>query len=343
MIWAALALMTAVAAALLLAPLQRRSGEAAPRTAYDREIYRDQLAEVERDAQRGLIGETEAAAARTEIGRRLLASADRPETPRKRFESIRTVIALAIAAPAAALALYLTLGAPQLATRIASAPPSDLSSLAAQLAEKVQERPDDPRGWMLLGRTLRTLERFEEAANALGRAAALAPNDAGLAAEHGEMLSFAADGRITPESRDAFATALRIDPREPRARYYLGLADAQDGNARGALERWLALEADSPPDAPWRAMLAARITQLQSELGITAENRGEVIRGMVEGLARRLQDQPDDADGWLRLARAYMVLGETDKARAALARLEKLRPGDADAKALAAELAHRQP
>src|SRR4029079_15921363 len=131
MIWAALALMTAVAAALLLAPLLRRSGEAAPRTAYDREIYRDQLAEVERDAQRGLIGETAAAAARTEIGRRLLASADRPDTPRKRFESIRTVIALAIAAPAAALALYLTLGAPQLATRIASPPPSDLSSLAA--------------------------------------------------------------------------------------------------------------------------------------------------------------------------------------------------------------------
>lgn len=337
MIWAALALMTAVAAALLLVPLLRRSGEPAPRTAYDREIYRDQLAEVERDAQRGLIGETEAAAARTEISRRLLASADRPEAPRKRFESIRTVVALAIAAPAAALALYLALGAPELGKRTVSAP-NDLSSLVAQLAEKVQERPDDPRGWLLLGRSLRTLERFDEAANALGRAAALAPNDAGLAAEHGEVLSFAADGRITSESRDAFAAAMRIDPKEPRARYYLGLADAQDGNARGALERWLALEADSPPDAPWRAMLTARIAQLQSELGITAENRGDVIRSMVEGLARRLQDQPDDADGWLRLARAYTVLGETDKARAALARLQTLRPDDADAKALAAEL-----
>ena len=342
MIWAALALMTALAAALLLVPLLRRSGDAAPRTAYDREIYRDQLAEVERDAQRGLIGDAEAAAARTEIGRRLLASADRPEAPRARFGSARTVIGLAIAAPAAALALYLTLGAPELGKRTVPAP-SDLSSLVAQLADKVQERPNDARGWMLLGRTLRSLERFEAAANALGRAATLAPNDAGLAAEHGEVLSFVADGRITKEARDAFAAALRIDPREPRARYYLGLADAQDGNARGALERWLALDGDSPPDAPWRAMLAERIAQLQSELGITAENRGEAIRGMVERLAQRLQDQPDDADGWLRLARAYTVLGETEKARTALARLQTLRPDDADAKALAAELARRQP
>lgn len=338
-LWIALALMTAVAAALLCIPLLRRSGEAAPRADYDREVYRDQLAELDRDAARGLIGDSETAAARAEIGRRLIASADRPDAKTApRLGSGRIVVALAIAAPAAALALYFALGAPELATRTASGPPADMASLVAQLAEKMKDRPGDLRGWLLLGRSYRSLERFDAAADALGHASALAPDDAALAAEFGEVLIFAADGRVGKEARDAFEAALRVDPKEPRARYYLGLADAQDGNPRGALERWLALEADLPPDAPWRAMLAEHIQQLQTEAGITPENRTAMIRGMVERLAERLEQQPDDADGWLRLARSYMVLGEAAKAKDALAKAERLRPDDAAVKALATEL-----
>lgn len=338
MIWLALGAMTALAAVLLIAPLARRSRAAARRADYDREIYRDQLAELERDKARGLIGEAEAEAARTEIARRLLATADQPESGSARAGSRAMLAALAVAAPAAALVLYLLLGAPQLATRDASAPQTDMASLVARLAERMRERPGDQPGWALLGRSYRSLERFDAAAEALGRASALAPNDAGLAAEFGEMLAFAADGRVGKEARDAFEAALRVDAKEPRARYYLGLGDAQDGDARGAMERWLALEADSPPDAPWRAMLSARIQELAAELGITRENRDQMIRGMVENLAARLAQQPDDPDGWLRLARSYLVLGEPAKARDALAHLQRLRPDDPQAKALAAEL-----
>jgi len=345
-LWIALALMTAAAAALLCIPLLRRSGTAAPRADYDREVYRDQLAELDRDAARGLIGESETAAARAEIARRLIASADRPDAktaPRLGSGSGRIVAALAIAAPAAALALYLALGAPELATRTTSGPPADMAALVAELAEKMKDRPGDLRGWLLLGRSYRSLERFDAAADALGHASALAPDDAALAAEFGEVLIFAADGRVGKEARDAFEAALRVDAKEPRARYYLGLADAQDGNPRGALERWLALEADSAPDAPWRAMLAEHIQQLQTEAGITPENRTAMIRGMVERLAERLAQQPDDADGWLRLARSYMVLGEAAKAKDALAKAEKLRPDDAGVKALATELDRKTP
>jgi cytochrome c-type biogenesis protein CcmH len=147
--------------------------------------------------------------------------------------------------------------------------------------------------------------------------------------------------------------ALALDPTEPRSRFYQAMGEAQAGRAREALNLLVALEADTPPDAVWRPVVAARIERLARELGLdparvpgraepppaqqaerapppgmSAEDQQKMIRGMVEGLAARLAKEPNDPDGWARLGRSYTVLGEHEKAREAWRRAAELKPDD---------------
>ncbi len=347
-LFAALAGMALIVVLCILIPLLRPSAPPRPRAEHDVEIYRDQLAEVERDRARGLVTEGQLEASRTEIGRRLLAAdaARRETTERREAPHARAILAAVLAAllPLAAGGLYVWQGAPtgpepEAADARAPEHDADMTTLVERLVERMKERPDDARGWRLLGRSLASLERFSEAAGAYGRAVELLPADADLKSLQGEALAAANRGTVTPEAERLFAAALRIDPKEPRSRFYLGLAALQSGDRDGALARWRALEAASPEDADWLPMLRRRIASLapESESGPTREDiaaaremlpeeRARMIRGMVEGLAARLKDDPDDAEGWARLARSWRVLGEAEKEREALAALARLLP-----------------
>ena len=347
-LFAALVGMALIVVLCVLIPLLRPSAPPRPRAEHDVEIYRDQLAEVERDRARGLVTEGQLEASRTEIGRRLLAAdAARQQTTESReAPHARAVLAAVLAAllPLAAGGLYVWQGAPpgpepEAADARPAEHDADVTTLVERLAQRMKERPDDARGWRLLGRSLASLERFSEAAGAYGRAAELLPADADLKSLQGEALAAANRGTVTPEAERLFAAALRIDPKEPRSHFYLGLAALQSGDRDGALARWRALEAASPEDADWLPMLRRRIASLApgSEPGPTREDvaaaeemlpeeRAQMIRGMVEGLAARLKDDPDDAEGWARLARSWRVLGEAKKEREALAALARLLP-----------------
>lgn len=354
-LWIVLGAMTVVALSLVLLPLVRPSAKAPPRSAYELEIYRDQVVEIEREVARGLLSADQAEAARVEIGRRALAAAEgarttaqAPTTPRLRWRSaVAGVLACGLAA-----GLYVAVGSPHLADPAASAP--DMAGLVARLQARMEQNPDDPRGWALLGQSLVGLRRFTEAAEAYGRAVALVPDDADLLSRYGEALTFAANGVVTPKAQGAFGAAIEINPDGPRARYYLGVADYQAGRTRQALDRWRALEADSPPDAPWLTLLRPRMETLAKQLGedppepsaaprgptaedvrnaqsMSQEDRLAMIRSMVDGLAARLESEPDDFDGWMRLGRSYAVLDEHAKSRDAYARAAALRPDSAAA------------
>ena len=166
----------------------------------------------------------------------------------------------------------------------------------------------------------------------------------------------AADGQVTPGARAAFDTALAQEPREPRARFYIALAALQSGDPERAVRLWLALEAETAADAPWRPILERRIREaaeahdidvsalraaqsdgaasppgpskeaVEAAREMTPEQRAEMIRGMVERLASRLADQPDDLEGWRRLGRAYSVLGEAGKSADAYGKAAALAP-----------------
>jgi len=255
------------------------------------------------------------------------------------------VLAAAVAVIIAGIGLttYFAVGRPELASRALSGlDANDFRALMATLSRRMHERPDDAQGWALLGRGYLALNAPDEAAKALARAIQLGEKTgavpASLYSAYGEALVESAGG-ITPEAEKAFQTALQQDAHEPGARYYLGLAARARGQKDEALKYWEGLLADAPANAPWRPALVDQVAALKAEQVEQGKIASPDIAAMVQGLAQRLEKNPDDLEGWMRLVRAYAVLGEPDKAKSALARARSQFARDATAQESLAALA----
>lgn len=333
------AALTGLALWLMLRPL-RAGSQAAEADMGDSEValYRDQLDEIERDLERGIIGAGEAESARIEVSRRLLA-ADEERTRMRRTGTADprwrkgTALVLALAVPALAIIVYLAEGSPGMEGRPfaerMNVPPEELplEGLVLRIERHLKKEPDDLRGWELVAPVYLQLGRFEEAANAWSRAMMVDGVTSGRLAARGEARVMANDGLVGPAALRDFERAVEIDPQEPRAQYFLGVAELDAGNRDAALERWKKLLASAPEDAPWAAALRARIASVERGPTMSAADE-PMIRGMVEGLATRLQENPDDLDGWLRLIRSYKVLNEPAMAREAIAGARTAFAGD---------------
>jgi cytochrome c-type biogenesis protein CcmH len=360
-----LALLTTATVGALLWPLLRpRAPDPIARLDNDLAIYHDQLAELQKEREAGTLSDSEASAATTEIARRILQASDSsgPRAPglsgaegsrpaSSSFFRKALPAALCLLIPAFALGTYLNFGAPQLPAQ----PFADRTPSTAR-PQQTASLPD-----------LITRARARLAA---------APGDPEAMSSLAELLTAEAQGTVTKEARELFETAARTDPDDPRAGFYLGLHQAQSGDSRAALERWLALAARHPADAPFQIMLKAEIERVAKDaklpvpeirtqpaagpmLGapsapgpnqdqveamgrLTPEQRQQAIRSMVDGLAEKLKDNPQDRDGWLRLARARMVLGQSDQSAEALAKADQIKPLDARGLADWAEALVRQ-
>jgi cytochrome c-type biogenesis protein CcmH len=326
LLWIVCAAMALLAAALIARPLMAGSG--ARRAVSASSIYRDQLKELEREVARGDMAAAQAEDARREIARRLLAAdtVERRSATGGWKSDGRVGMALAIIVPVGAIGLYAALGSPglpgqPLAERDMNAAmqQAPLDEIAEQLFQKLAMDPGHADGWVLLGRTYLRLERFDEAASAFERAIALlgagAPAD--LFSSWGEALTLAAGRRVTPEAAAAFEEAVKRDPRDAPARYYLAIQKAQAGDTAGAIAGLEALLADTPEDAAQRALIQARIAELSGAGEAPRDN--EAIQGMVASLAAKLEAEPQNLDGWLLLLTSYVRLEEPEKAKAALA------------------------
>jgi cytochrome c-type biogenesis protein CcmH len=335
-LWFVFALMTAGAAFAVLWPLGRR---ARPQGGSETIVYRDQLVEVERDVTVGLIGAPEAAAARVEIGRRLLEAADaesnQPVSTNIRSRRAVAVIAL-VGIPLVALAFYLPLGSPSLpdfplSERARAADPTQpLDNLVAQVESHLEKNPTDGRGWLVLAPVLAKVGRFDDAARAYRNAITYSGETSERRADLGAAIAGAANGIVTADAKKEFDRAIALDPQEVKARYFLGVAAVQDGRTADAAKMWQAMLANAPADAPWRGLVQDALTRvggtepaladsdLTAAKGMSAADRSTMIHGMVDRLATRLKQNGNDVEGWLRLVRAYMVLGDQDKARSAL-------------------------
>ena len=333
-IWIVFAAMTVVLVALLLRPLRRGGRPAQPRAAFGQAVFRDQLAELERDVARGAIGAAEAAAARNEIARRLIGESESAGAPVK---SSRWAPWLAAAlVPIIALPLYLHFGSPglkdvPLAERLTNAVANDdFDALVAKVEAHLAANPHDVQGWSVIAPAYKSARRYGDAANAYANVLRFSAPTADLYANYAEMLVYANGGMVTAEAANGFSEALKLEPRHPAARFFSGLAYKQEGKTREALQTWKALLDDSPADAPWRPGLEREIADLSGVKApvlsdeqvaaagtMNAQDRQTMIHSMVDGLEARLQSNGDDFDGWQRLIRARAVLGEMDKAKAA--------------------------
>lgn len=329
LIFLAFAALTGIALWLLLRPL-RAGAAVADEGESEVAIYRDQLAEIARDLERGAIAGAEAEAARVEVSRRLIAADEARQAARSadgagdaRWRK-GTALALALGLPAFALAVYLAEGSPgmgdhPIAARM-EAPADELpvEGLVARVERRLKEQPEDVQGWETIAPAYLMLGRTDDAAHAWTRAMMAGGVTPARLAARGEALVLGNDGVVGSSAKADFEEAVKLDPDEPRAQYYLGAAELDAGDRDAALSRWKSLLAGAPEDAPWAPALRARIAAAEGRPVISAEDE-PMIRGMVEGLATRLEDEPDDIEGWLRLIRSYGVLQENDKAAKALA------------------------
>ena len=310
-------------------------------------VHRRQLDEIEDLAARGLLPEGEVRAARAEAGRRLLAAADTTIAPQS-AAGRRLALAAAVVAPLLALGAYFVVGAPDqkdqpYAARLAEWRSGDLERLdmprlAAILRAITLERPNDAEAYYKLASVELGQGDAIAAGTALRRAVQIAPERADLWALLGESFVVQAEGRVDGDARTAFSEALKRDPTSISARYFLSRAEIQDGRVAEGLAGWRALLAALPSagssEQAVRAALTAEIAAVEKAGALPTATPAPqpqpgipddaAIRGMVEGLAARLETQPDDPEGWVRLVRAWTVLGETANRDAALSRARQL-------------------
>jgi cytochrome c-type biogenesis protein CcmH len=350
-LWFVFALMTIAAIFAVLWPLGR--GVRPERDGSEAAVYRDQLAEIDRDAAAGLIGASEAAAARVEIGRRLLAAVDDQRGPpvasNLRLRRTAAIIALVVL-PLVAAAVYVPLGSPRLGdfplAERARAPNATqpLDNLVAQVEQHLEKNPTDGRGWSVLAPVLLRLGRFDDAVRAYRNSITYNGDSAERRSDLGEAMAGAAGGVVTADAKAEFERGLAFNADDVKANYFLGLAAEQDGRPSEAATIWRAMLARAPPGAPWRPLLQAAVARIGGGSGapvlsddavaaakdMNEADRGAMIRGMVDRLASRLKQNGDDVEGWLRLVRAYMVMGDRDRAKGALTDARQAVANDAE-------------
>ncbi|MAZ82666.1 MAG: c-type cytochrome biogenesis protein CcmI [Hoeflea sp.] len=363
--WIIAAFMTFAACLALLLPLlgRRNAGVASASEAHDVEVYRDQLAEIERDHAEGLINAQEADTARAEIGRRLLGAARKVEKGEAQEKPRRTghryvAAAILILIPLAAVPAYLELGAPgaqqqPLSARLSQDPESsDISVLVANAEHHLATNPDDGRGWDVLAPIYLRMGRVEDAENAFRKAIALLGPSATRQAGLGEALVTQSGGIVTEEARLIFQSARELDPEDPRPAFFLAMAKAQEGQTDEARRQFQSLIDRSTPDAPWIPAIErqlASLDQAEDNEGVTGptpaeiaaaaagkspEERDEMIRSMVSTLETRLARDPKNFDGWQMLIRSHAVLGDQASAQRSLNRALSVFPAAPQAPAL---------
>lgn len=298
-------------------------------------------------------------------------SPDRSRRPRPGTLALGGAALIALAAVGVAIVRSRAPDAPPANSQAAAGPAGNVGDMITQLEAKLKGNTTDANGWRLLGWSYFETGRYAESAGAYRTAATIDPTRAEYWSALGEATVLAGKSGISAPAAEAFRKALAIDPKDPRARYFVGVKKDIDGDHKGAVDDWIALLKDTPAGAPWEAdvrQLVARVAadhkidvagrvpapaappasspssaaavatngipgptreQMMAASQLPAGQQDAMVRGMVDGLARRLATNPRDADGWIRLMRAHMVLGEQAAARGALASARAAFAGDA--------------
>ena len=381
-LWIILTVMIALAAAGLTIPLVRRYEQRPQARTVD--ILKGQLSEVDGQVAANLIEPAEAEALRSEIKRRILVEDRDAGTAARPFpQTAMSWVALGLVAivTLCATALYAMMGHPELtssaATTVASAPDpqaasadskshsmGEVASMISSLETKLQQNPGDAQGWQMLAWSYMRTGRPADAAKAYAKAVAIDPNNVEYLSAQGEAM-VQSEGKVSDEAAAIFRRALKGDPADPRARYFLAIHRDQTGDHKGAMDDFVALLKSAPPDAPWASQVRTYVEDLAKEqhVDLTGKlppapaapgpnsaqvaaagnmsdaDRQAMIHSMVDKLAGELKANPKNTGGWVRLMRARMVLGEGQQAAQDYKQAHAAFAGDAAAQAALQEAA----
>jgi cytochrome c-type biogenesis protein CcmH len=357
MIWFVFALLTGAAVAVLLWPLTGPPPETREDAA-DVAFYRAQIAEIDAESSRSEVAADDAEAAKLLAGRRLLA-ATKEETalgdaPRARRIAILLIV---LGAPLIALGLYARVGRPNLpdmpiASRtVAPQSPQNQKSLA-ELEADLAAHPKDGKALEQITPLYLEAGRYDDAVRTSKAAIDRLGESPERLVKYAEALSYANDGEFSPEAVTQLERARKLAPGYLLARYYLGLAAAQQGEVEKAKKIWTAMLPELSDGSKAKKDLLDKLALLDAPAegaapgsppnAASADQQQKSIQAMVDAAAQRLAVKGGSAAEWARLIRSYKVLNEPDKAREALDRARKALSGDAAAQgefyALAREL-----
>ncbi len=368
-LWIIFACLTLVTIAVLLVPIYRRKSDiSVERSSFDIAVYKDQLAEVERELARNIISAEEAESTRFDIQKRILAAAEeKKNTPAATRPKSTLIILFGTAlVPLFSLLLYLDLGSPTvpdfpLAARTdiqetAGGTIPSMEEIIPRLQEHLAQNPDDLEGLSMLARSLMSIEDYVEAAAVHYKIYEITGDLQNLS-DYAETSLLSNEMMVTPDILQIFKDISATDPLDPRSRFYIGLASLQEDNVLEALQQWVDLRHVSPAGAPWLPALEQQISEtatnaeinssaivpsasaqdlastitfegpsaadVENAASMSKQDQNEMIKGMVQNLADRLAESPDDVEGWTKLERAYTVLGELDKAAEAARMIQK--------------------
>lgn len=352
-LWSVLFMLLVATLLVVLRPLFRPSRFAVG--GEDTEVFAAQLDELEADRARGLIGERDAEAARTEIARRLLRARGGRATgasPLARRGVIAALVAVFVVA--FSLGTYLTIGSPlygdqPLAARITPMGEDDLDVLIARAEEELARNPEDGRGWLVIAPVYQRLGRFADAAAAYGNVNRILGETPQWLTAQAENLVYETKGEVGADAAALFERALAADPDTVRAAIFLAIAARQGGDLDGAERRWQALLDKSEGTEPWLEITRAEYARMDRPVPAAAAapappagNAGatpQMVEAMVASLAGRLAAEGGSVEEWVRLVRSYTVLGRTAEAEATVeAAMAALSGADREAFAAAPEV-----
>lgn len=278
--WIIASLLVAGALLFVLPPLLQRTvrvkQDAQPLTLA---IYRDQQAELEADRRSGALSETQYAAARGELERRLLEDMDDRAAP-VTIASTRSripAIVVALCAPLLAVSLYFALGepgalvpgnaAPAVAGNTHEVTPEQIRAMVERLALRLAQNPDDAEGWAMLARSYNVLGRFQDATLAYGKAVARIPGNASLLADYADALAMARGRKLQGEPEALIQRALVADPNHIKALALAGSVAFEKRDYPGALNYWERILKLVPPDSDVARSIGGSIREARSFAG----------------------------------------------------------------------------
>jgi len=269
--WLIAALFVAVALLLVLLPLlrQRKSAAGTDRDATNVKLYRDELDDIEREHDDGILDDKQYREARQEIERRLLedvAPAAAAAAPGGARSTRWAALTVAIALPLVAVLGYLQFGDikaldPTVRQEGHPVTPTQIAEMVEKLAQRLKQNPGDANGWAMLGRSNAVLGRYQEAANAYARATALVGDDANLLADYADTLAMARGGNLVGEPMEIVQRGLKVDPNNVKLLALAGSAEFTQKNYAAAVQYWERSLAHIAPGSDFRREVEGSIEE----------------------------------------------------------------------------------
>jgi cytochrome c-type biogenesis protein CcmH len=269
--WSIAATLVVAALLFLLPPLVRRRITAPDvRVAANAAIYREQLDELSVELQRGAVTREEFERASREVEHRIVDEhAGGAPAPAAHRPAIVAALAVGLLLPLAVVVGYLQLGSPSALDGAATdtahqVSPEQMESLVERLAAKLQQTPEDAEGWMLLGRSLAVLGKYERAAQAYARASQLAPRDADLLADYADTLAMAQGHKLEGEPFAIIKRALAVDPAHVKSLALAGSVEFERRDYAAAIGYWERILKVAPPDSEFARSVAGSIAEART-------------------------------------------------------------------------------